>query len=168
LMRYDFNLIARKKISGLKKLMNMDFNTTLFSQLLVKMDIANMAHSLEGRSPFLCKDLLEYAPGMNDKFKINGGTTKYLLRQLAAKYLPAELINLPKRGFEIPLKQWVEHDLKEIIFDYVGAESAFSRQFVDKRFLDSLLNQTLKISDEKRAKILWALLSMEIWNKKNT
>ncbi len=166
LMRGDFNEIAHAGISGLKKLMNMDFNTTLFSQLLVKMDIANMANSLEGRSPFLCRELLEYAPAMNDGYKIKGKTTKYLLRQLAKKYLPAELINKPKRGFEIPLKNWVEHELKEIVFDYVGAESALSRQFVDNDFLHSLLNHTTKISDEKRAKILWTLMSMEIWYKK--
>jgi asparagine synthase (glutamine-hydrolysing) len=165
-MRNDFNVIANTEMSGLKKLMNMDFDANLFSQLLVKMDIANMANSLEGRSPFLCKDLLEYAPGMNDNYKINGGTTKYLLRELAKRYLPAELISLPKRGFEIPLKNWVEHDLKEIVFDYVGGDSALSSQFIDKKFLRSLLNQQVKISDEKRAKILWTLMSMEIWHKK--
>ena len=165
-MRTHFNAIANANISGLRKIMNMDFNTTLFSDLLVKMDIANMAHSLEGRSPFLCKELLEYAPGMNDRFKIKGSTTKYLLRQLAKKYLPAELINQPKRGFEIPLKNWVEKDLKEVVFDYVGSSTAISRQFIKKHFLESLLANTTKISAEKRAKILWTLLSMEIWYKK--
>ncbi|MBC7888517.1 MAG: asparagine synthase (glutamine-hydrolyzing) [Ferruginibacter sp.] len=166
-MRDDFNEIVHADISGLKKLMNMDFNATLFSQLLVKMDIANMANSLEGRSPFLCKELMEYSPAMNDAYKIKGGSTKYLLRQLAKKYLPAVLINQPKRGFEIPLKNWVEHELKEIVFDYVGAPTALSRQLIDKGFIDSLLNATAKISGEKRAKILWTLMSMEIWYKKN-
>src|SRR6478752_4858876 len=117
------------------------------------MDIANMANSLEGRSPFLCRELLEYAPSMNDKFKIKGKTTKYLLRQLAKKYLPAELINQPKRGFEIPLKHWVEYELKEIVFDYVGSSSALSRQFIDNKFIDALLNRTAKVPGEKRAKI---------------
>ena len=167
LMRNDFYKIGNFNISGLKKLMNMDFNTTLFSQLLVKMDIANMAHSLEGRSPFLSKELLEYAPAMNDSFKIKGSTTKYLLRTLAKKYLPEELINQPKRGFEIPLKNWVENDLKEIVFDFVCSKSSLSQQFIDKRFIDSLLNGSAKIPDEKRAKILWTLMSMEIWYKRN-
>lgn len=165
-MREDFNVIADTKVSGLRKIMNMDFNTTLFSDLLVKMDIANMANSLEGRSPFLCKELIEYAPGMNDAFKIKGASTKYLLRQLAKKYLPSEIINQPKRGFEIPLKSWVENELKEIVFDYVGSFSSLSRQVLDKDFLEALLNNKIKISAEKRAKILWTLLSMEIWYKK--
>lgn len=165
-MRDDFNVIAGANISGLRKIMNMDFNTTLFSDLLVKMDIANMANSLEGRSPFLCKDLMEYVPGMNDDFKIKGTSTKYLLRQLAKKYLPAQIIDQPKRGFEIPLKNWVENELKEIVFDYVGASNSLSRQLIKEDFLQKLLNNTINISAEKRAKILWTLLSMEIWYKK--
>lgn len=166
-MRNDFDAIAGARMSGLKKLMNMDFNTTLFSQLLVKMDIANMANSLEGRSPFLCKELLEYAPAMNDQFKINGSTTKYLLRQLAKKYLPGQLINQPKRGFEVPLKQWVEKELKEVVFDYVGSSTGISAQFVEKGFIDLLLKGTIKMPAEKRAKILWTLTCMEIWYRKN-
>lgn len=164
-LRDDFNTIIEGDISGLKKLMNMDFNTTLFSQLLVKMDIANMAHSLEGRSPFLCKELLEYVPQMNDKYKVDGSVTKVLLRRLAKKYLPEELINQPKRGFEIPLKKWINDELKDIVFDYVGANSAFSTQFIHKSFIQGLLNDTIKIPAEKRAKILYMLLTMEIWHK---
>ncbi len=165
-MRQDFNQIADADISGLKKIMNMDFNSNLFSDLLVKMDIANMAHSLEGRSPFLCRELMEYAPGMNDSFKINNKTTKYLLRTLAKKYLPEQLINQPKRGFEIPLKKWVEDDLSELIKDYIGASSALSKQMLKPAFVEALLANTVKIPAEKRAKMLWTLMSMEIWYKK--
>lgn len=165
-MRKDFNKIVRTELSGLKKIMNMDFNTTLVSQLLVKMDIASMAHSLEGRSPFLCKELLEYAPRINDNYKINGSTTKVLLRQLAKKYLPAELVNQPKRGFEIPLKNWINKELKEIVFAYLGSGTSLSNDFISKKFISSLLNNKVRISEEKRAKILWMLTSMEIWYKK--
>jgi asparagine synthase (glutamine-hydrolysing) len=146
--------------------MNMDFNATLFSQLLVKMDIASMAHSLEGRSPFLGKELLEYAPAINDHYKIDKSTTKVLLRRLARKYLPTELLDQPKRGFEIPLKNWVNGELMEIIRDYVGADSALCHQFVSKKFVHSLLENNAKVPGEKRAKILWTLLSLEVWYKK--
>jgi len=162
----DFTRLAEAGMSGLKKIMNIDFDTNLFSDLLVKMDIATMANSLEGRSPFLCKELLEYIPTINDQFKIKGSTTKYLLRQLAKKYLPAELINQPKRGFEIPLKNWVNHELKEIIQDYVGSNNALNSEFVNAGFIQSLLNNSAKIAGEKRAKILWTLFSMEVWYKK--
>lgn len=166
-VRNDFSKITGSNMSGLSKIMNMDFDTNLFSDLLVKIDIATMASSLEGRSPFMSKELLEYAPAMNDAYKIKGSNTKFLLRQLAKKYLPDELINQPKRGFEIPLKSWVDKELKEIIFDYVGASNAFSNNFIKKDFRESLLNNKVKISQEKRAKILWMMFSMEIWHKKN-
>ena len=166
-MRKDFKVIAGSEMSGLRKIMNMDFDTALFSDLLVKMDIATMAHSLEGRSPFLCKELLEYAPSINDTFKIKGSSTKFLLRELAKKYLPAELVNQPKRGFEIPLKNWVENELKEPVLDYVGSANAMHHQFIKKDFTEKLINNKVKISAEKRAKILWMIYSMEVWYRKN-
>src|SRR5664280_49359 len=89
-------LLLSKKLSGLQKIMCMDFNFLFSDDLLVKMDIATMAHSLEGRTPFLSKDILEWAPSINDKYKIRGTRTKYLLRELAKKYLPEELIYQPK------------------------------------------------------------------------
>jgi asparagine synthase (glutamine-hydrolysing) len=159
-------LINNTSNSPLKKLMNMDFNITLFSDLLVKMDIATMAHSLEGRSPFLCKELLEYAPTLPDDFKIKGTTTKYLLRELAKKYLPTQLLNQPKRGFEIPLKQWVNNQLQPIIFDYLSSKNCYSAQFVQHRFIEQLLNKNASIPEEQRAKILWTLFSLEVWHKK--
>lgn len=165
-IKEDFDKIANSNLSGLKKIMNLDFDTNLFSDLLVKMDIATMANSQEGRSAFLSKELLEYIPSLNDSYKIKGRTTKYLLRKLAVKYLPPELINQPKRGFEIPLKSWVDNELKEIIFDYLNSSQCFYKNFVQQHFVRGLLLKKVNISAEKRAKILWTLLSMEIWYKK--
>ena len=140
----------------------MDFNLILQSDLLKKMDIATMAHSLEGRSPFLSKYMLEFAPTLSDELKIKGTTTKYLLRELAKQYLPKELISQPKRGFEVPLKKWIENDLKENIFDALGS-NCFSQNFVNKKFIINLLNKKIDISDEKRAKMLWTMYCLEIW-----
>jgi len=156
--------IENENISELSKILYMDFNLILKSDLLKKMDIATMSNSLEGRSPFLSKYMLEFAPILSDKFKINGTTTKVILRELAKDYLPKELIIQPKRGFEVPLKNWVENDLKENIFDSLGA-SCYSQKFIDKKFIDSLLNKKINISDEKRAKMLWTLYSLEVWKK---
>lgn len=153
-------------LSGLQKLMMMDFNAILPDILLVKMDIATMASSLEGRSPFLAKEMLEYAPGLPDSYKIKGTTTKYLLRQLAVKYLPAALVNQPKRGFEVPLKQWVDKELREIIFAYLDTEKSYADNFVEKDFIRKLLGRKIKVSDEKRAKMLYTLFALNVWHKK--
>jgi asparagine synthase (glutamine-hydrolysing) len=155
-------LLLSKKLSGLQKIMCMDFNFLFSDDLLVKMDIATMAHSLEGRTPFLSKDILEWAPSINDKYKIRGTRTKYLLRELAKKYLPEELIYQPKRGFEIPLRSWIENDLKEITYDYLSG-STYSETFIKKQFLSDLIDNKVKVSPEKRAKMLWSILALEIW-----
>jgi len=162
----DFNFICQSKLTGLQKIMNLDFDNILAGDLLVKMDIATMAHSLEGRSPLLCKDLLEYIPSVNDRFKIDGTQTKYVLRELAKKYLPPQLVYQPKRGFEIPLKQWINGKLRSAIADYLLSSSALYCNYVSKDFVVKLIDNTIKISAEKRAKILWLLFTFEVWNKK--
>ncbi|MEO6681933.1 MAG: asparagine synthase (glutamine-hydrolyzing), partial [Ginsengibacter sp.] len=134
----DFKKIAGSELSGLKKIMNLDFDTNLFSDLLVKMDIATMSNSQEGRSAFLSKEFLEYIPSHPDSFKVKGKTTKYLLRQLSKKYLPETIINQPKRGFEIPLKSWINNELKDIVFDYLSSPNAYYRNYVDESFVHKL------------------------------
>jgi asparagine synthase (glutamine-hydrolysing) len=163
----DFNFINHSSLSGLQKIMNLDFDNILPGDLLVKMDIATMAHSLEGRSPLLAKEILEYIPSLSDRFKINGTKTKYLLRQLAKKYLPAELIDQPKRGFEIPLKKWIDNELKQIIGDYILPANSYSQNFVKPHFINDLWNRKIKTEDEKRAKMIWTLFALEVWYKKS-
>ena len=159
--------LEKKKSSipnGLKMIMDMDFNSFMLGDLLVKMDIATMNNSLEGRSPFLSKELLEFSPRLPNVFKIRRTKTKYILRELSKKYLPLDLINQPKRGFEIPLKDWVDNQLSDIISDYLNP-AELSQNFIDHRFIQNILNNQLNISPEKRAKILWSLFTLEVWYK---
>jgi len=165
-MHAGFNQINDSSLSGLKKLMNLDFDSNFSGQMLTKMDIATMQHSLEGRSPFMSKELLEYAPTLNDRFKINGASTKYLLRTLAKRYLPELLIHQPKRGFEIPLKSWVNGQLKDIIHDYLGDANAYHKNLLAKGFIEKLLSDQINMPAEKRAKLLWTIFSLEVWYKK--
>jgi asparagine synthase (glutamine-hydrolysing) len=162
----DFEEMNHSGLSGLQKIMNLDFDNILAGNLLVKMDIATMAHSLEGRSPLLCKKILEYIPTINDSYKIKGTQTKYILRKLAEKYLPAELINQPKRGFEIPLKKWIDNELKDMIGGYLFSANAYSGNYADKKFIKDLWGRKIKTGDEKRAKMLWTLFALEVWHKK--
>jgi len=161
-----FKNITDTDLSGLQKLMLLDFENILPSILLVKMDIATMANSQEGRSPFLCKGLLEYVPSLNDGLKIKGGTTKYLLRKLAEKYLPSELINQPKRGFEVPLQQWVNVQLRSVMSDYLLSADAYYKNFIDISFVQDLLDNRVSVMAEKRAKMLWLLFTLEVWYKR--
>jgi asparagine synthase (glutamine-hydrolysing) len=162
----DFAKINQSSLSGLKKIMNLDFDNILAGDLLVKMDIATMAHSLEGRSPLLSKELLEFIPGLRDDYKIKGSNTKYLLRKLAEKYLPAELINQPKRGFEIPLKKWIDGELNELIRSYILSPNAYCKNFAEPSFIQKLWERKINAGDEKRAKMIWTLFTLELWYQK--
>ena len=159
----DEFILSNPELSSLSKMLFHDSEILLFSDLLVKMDIATMSHSLEGRSPFLSKYILEFAPTLPDNQKVRGGKTKVILRELAKKYLPLELISQPKRGFEVPLKKWVDIDLKENIYDRLSLNS-YSSSFVDQDFIDKLLNKKIMVSDEKRAKMIWSMYCLEVWN----
>ncbi|WP_432709910.1 asparagine synthase (glutamine-hydrolyzing) [Pedobacter sp.] len=165
LISSDLERINNYSISPLKKLLLMDFDSMLFSRLLTKMDIATMANSLEGRSPFLSKEMLEFAPGLPDSYKIKNLQTKDILRTLSKKYLPQVLIDQPKRGFEIPLKNWVDKELKDIIQAYLMAPDNLYSKILKKDFILNLIDRKVKISDERRAKILFCVFSLEVWHK---
>jgi asparagine synthase (glutamine-hydrolysing) len=152
------------KLPALERMLCLDFELLLFSDLLVKMDIATMAHSLEARSPFLGKGVLELAPQIATSEKIRGASTKWILRHLAKRYLPKELITQPKRGFEVPLKRWVEGELKEPIYDRLS-QGAYSENFIERPFIERLLKGDPAISPEKRAKMLWTLYALEVWKE---
>jgi asparagine synthase (glutamine-hydrolysing) len=97
---------------------------------------------------------------------VRGTTTKYLLRELGKKYLPAPIIDQPKRGFEIPLKDWVDGQLKTIISDYILSPNAYCRNYVKGEFIDSLMSKRINVAPEKRAKMIWSLFAMEVWYQK--
>ena len=114
----------------------------------------------------LCKELLEFAPTLPDQFKIRKNKTKYILRRLAEKYLPPVLINQPKRGFESPLKEWVDGQLNELIADYILPPSAYCRQYVKPGFTEQLWERRIRVGNEKRAKMIWTLFVLEVWHRK--
>lgn len=151
--------------SPLAQMLLLDARNLLLCDLLPKMDIATMAHSLEARSPFLSKELVEFAPTLEDNLKVRGKTTKYLLRRLAQKYLDKEVVQAPKRGFEVPLSAWIEGELKELVLDTLQAPQ-IAQMFLPKNRIESLCNAPHKYPKEKRAKMLWSLFALEIWNQK--
>ncbi|WP_457608484.1 asparagine synthase (glutamine-hydrolyzing) [Nitratifractor sp.] len=157
--------IRTHPLRGLEKMLALDFELLLFDDLLVKMDIATMAHSLEARSPFLSREILELAPRLDPRLKVRGTTTKRILRILAERYLPAEVVTQPKRGFEVPLRDWIEGELREPVLDALSP-GCYSERFIDRRFLERLRTGGGGISREKRAKMLWTLYALETWKER--
>lgn len=158
--------VIDQPISPLRKMLQLDFGLLLPAVLLVKMDVSSMAHALETRAPFLSKELLEWAPGLDDGAKIRKTQTKYLLRRLAARYLPPEIPGQPKRGFEVPLQAWMEGCLREIIFDRLNRPTSYVAEFIHFSFIRALLEKRVRsVTPEQRARILFSWLSLDCWNE---
>lgn len=156
-------ILNDESLTPLSQILYLDAKNLLLSDLLPKMDIATMAHSLEGRSPFLSQGIVELAPRIQDGYKISGKNTKFILRTLAKKYLPSEILTQPKRGFEVPLKSWVNNELKEPIFDTLSSKG-IAREIVESTFVDELLLESWRFAPEKRAKMLYTLFALEVWH----
>lgn len=164
LFEEDLKRVFEDSLTPLSQMLFLDSENLLLSDLLPKMDIATMANSLEGRSPFLSKMLVEFAPTLADSLKIKGKETKYLLRLLAKKYLAKEVYDAPKRGFEVPLKKWVNGELKEIILQTLQKPKIIDR-FLNTKDIQRICFDK-GIPEEKQAKMLWSLFVLEVWYKK--
>ena len=123
-----------------------------------------MANSLEVRSPFLDQSLFELAAKLPDQAKLRGGTTKYMLRQVAKQLLPEETLNRPKRGFSVPLDRWLREDLKgfteEILFD----QQTEGRGIFDNIAVRQLASEHFS-GKTARGRELWTLLTIELWQR---
>ncbi len=161
-------LAETDSLSNLQQLQALDRALLLPGDLLKKMDIATMAHGLEARNPFLSQPVADFALSLPDNQKIgwqNGAIrTKVLLRQLAHRYLPPVLVNKPKRGFEVPLRQWLDGPLRALTHDFLTNPGLIDT-LIEPSFIRQLLEQPRRFAPEKRAKLLWMMLSVEIWHR---
>ena len=152
---------SRSTASPLDDMRAMDMATYLPDDLLVKVDIASMANSLEVRSPFLDQEVLALAARVPGNLLIRGRTTKWILRQLAYRLVPRELVDRPKAGFGIPQAAWLRGPLHEmsrdLLLDNTARQRGWFRAEVAERFLDEHQAGT------NRDLYLWPMLMIEIW-----
>lgn len=102
-----------KQVQSALEMTLADAQWYLPDDVLVKVDRAAMSQSLETRAPFLSRRMVELAFGLPMRYKIHQGQSKWILRQILYKYVPAQLIERPKMGFGVPLDTWLRHELKD-------------------------------------------------------
>ncbi len=132
------------------------------SGLLVKMDMATMASSLEGRSPFLDQEVAEFALRLPVSYKVRGRRLKAVLRDAYRGLLPDEVVEGRKHGFEVPLARWLDGDLSDLVQDALLARESRVGQYVDPAFVRATVDGTA-MRDRNRAGIVYALLMLELW-----
>ena len=141
-----------------------DIMTYLPECLLVKMDIACMANSLEGRSPFLDHNLIEFTATLPSNWKMHFFTTKYILKETFKDLFPSEILNRGKQGFGIPVGKWFKEELKNYIKDILLEEPSLKRGYFDENQLKELIDEHITGKNDHGYK-LWALLVLELWHR---
>jgi asparagine synthase (glutamine-hydrolysing) len=149
--------------SNLKQMLQMDQTHLLPQVLLKKVDISTMQSSLESRTVFFTPELMQFAASLPEELLIKGTTTKVLLRHLAKRLLPTGVFKLPKRGFETPLIALVNGALKDVIQDHLLSNSAGIYSYFPKKVIEAILRRNLRISEDRRSKMIYCLFAMEYW-----
>jgi asparagine synthase (glutamine-hydrolysing) len=141
-----------------------DVMSYLPEDLLVKVDIASMAHSLEARSPFLDHKVMEFAASLPHNLKLRGIETKYLLKQTLSDIVPGEILHRKKMGFGVPLDVWFRNDLKEMAYDVLLDQKSIERGYFRKEYVSKMLDEHVSRQYDHSYRI-WALLFLELWHK---
>ena len=136
--------------------MEADQRMYLPDDILTKVDIASMAVSLECRAPFLDHRVAKFANSISSGAKLKNNTTKYLLKQLAELELPHEIINLPKKGFSMPLGDWMRDELKEWTHSLIFEDSSVWEPYMKKESVEKIWKQHISGECDHSAR-LWQI-----------
>jgi asparagine synthase (glutamine-hydrolysing) len=148
----------------LDKTLFVDVMSYLPEDLLVKVDVASMAHSLEARSPFLDHKVMEFAASLPPNLKLRGMETKYLLKETLSDIVPREILHRKKMGFGVPLDVWFRNDLKEMAYDVLLDQKCIERGYFRKEYISKMLEEHVSRRYDHSYRI-WALLFLELWHR---
>jgi asparagine synthase (glutamine-hydrolysing) len=149
------------KYSSFDRMIRSDLDAYLPGDLLVKVDIATMANSLELRSPMLDVNVVEWGLSLPHKYKIKGFETKHILKDVARSLVPAELIDRPKMGFGIPRAEWLRTGMKELVIDTLTDTTATQRGWFNPKEVLRVIDTHM--AGEDKDNIIWPMLMLELW-----
>jgi asparagine synthase (glutamine-hydrolysing) len=149
------------KYTSFDRMIRSDLEAYLPGDLLVKVDIATMANSLELRSPMLDVNVVEWGISLPRKYKIKGFETKHILKDVARSLVPAELIDRPKMGFGIPRAEWLRTGMKELVIDTLTDTTATQRGWFNPSEVKKVIDTHM--AGEDKDNLIWPMLMLELW-----
>ena len=155
------NQFTSGKHSSFDRMIRSDLSAYLPGDLLVKVDIATMANSLELRSPLLDVNVVEWGVSLPRKYKIKGFETKHILKDVARSLVPAELIDRPKMGFGIPRAEWLRTGMREMVIDTLTDTTATQRGWFNANEVKKVIDTHM--ASEDKDNIIWPILMLELW-----
>ncbi len=146
----------------LAEMLYLDFTLYLEDNLLVKIDRASMACSLELRTPYLDHRLVEFAAGLPAALKVRHFRLKYIFKEAVEKWLPHKIVHRQKRGFSVPVSRWMREELRPLVDETLEAKKLKRDGLFNVTFVRRLLEKHWAGgADHRRA--LWALFSFQLW-----
>lgn len=149
----------------LNKSLYVDLKSYLCDNCLVKVDRMSMAVSLEARVPYLDKEMVELAFRLPESLKVANGQTKVLLKKVAARYVPRDCIYRPKEGFSIPIKTWLNAELRPLIEELLNSKEIEKEGLFQASTIERLKQEHLA-GVANHSHILWALMVFQAWRKR--
>ena len=146
----------------IERLLDVDTHSFLPDQLLVKMDIASMAHSLEVRSPMLDHVFMEMAASLPLSAKVSHGTGKRLLKDAVRQWIPGHILDRPKQGFTMPISDWLRNELRELPGTILLDSHSRKRGLFKRPAIERLITDHRRGVNDNSNK-LWALIQLELW-----
>ena len=159
---HDSNELQEAYFDELSYHLAIDYQTYLPDDNLKKVDRATMSVALEGREPFLDHKLTEFAATLPSDYKNHNGVKKYLIRKIVHKYVPEELMDRPKQGFEVPISQWLKADLKDLLYTALAPAEINKFGILDPQEVQRILQQ-FNAGQENYSVNLWYLLMFQLW-----
>lgn len=154
----------RGRGDSLRRMLYADTRVWLADNLLERGDRMSMAASLETRPPFLDYRLVELAFGLSSGTKTRHRTTKWIVKEVARRYLPVEVVDRKKVGFKVPLDRWFRQGLRDMSFDMLTGPSSFVGNTLDRKAVMNLLDAHSREDRDEESRI-WTLLSLEVWHR---
>jgi asparagine synthase (glutamine-hydrolysing) len=146
----------------LAEMLYLDFRMYLEDNLLVKIDRASMACSLELRTPYLDHRLVQFAAALPSALKVRRFQLKYILKKAVETWLPHEIVYRQKRGFSVPIASWMRGGLKTLLDETLAEEKLKRDGLLNARFVRRLLQEHWSGRADNR-KTLWTLLCFQLW-----
>jgi asparagine synthase (glutamine-hydrolysing) len=161
------NLPEDEQLDYLQLMCLRDMEFQLPDDMLVKVDRAAMANSLETRAPFLDHRVVEFAASLPSSYKVRDGAGKWVVKQALLRYVPRELIDRPKRGFAVPVAAWLRGPLREWAEDLLADSRMEHNGIVRMDVARKMWNGLLADSRDVQTQRLWYVLQLEQWLRAN-
>jgi asparagine synthase (glutamine-hydrolysing) len=145
----------------LEQIIYLDSVTYLPDDILVKVDRAAMANSLETRVPFLDHELMEFVWNLPLRMRVRGNIGKWVLKQILSEYVSRDLFERPKSGFSIPLGEWLRGDLRDWAEDLLSERRLREDGYFDAHRVRSAWHAHLSGADLEHK--LWNILAFQAW-----